>query len=66
MEMIAHCVAMLVLALVQKCHDACIIDLCTSKLFLCPFVFPRWHTRIHVLAGVFFFPLLGGLAFSDH
>lgn len=63
MEMIAHCVAMLVLALVQKCHDACIIDLSISKLFPCPFVFPRWHP--HAGRCTFYF-LSGGLAFSDH
>lgn len=51
MEMIAHCVAMLVLALIQKCHDACIIDLSTSKLFPCPLFFPG---GIHMLAGVLF------------
>lgn len=55
MEMIAHCVAMLVLALVQKCHDACIIDLCHKQALPLPLCFsPVAYTHPRPSRCIFF------------
>lgn len=52
MEMITHCGERLVLAVLQECHDVCIIHLRPSQLILCHFVSPRLYIHMYQLAGV--------------